>query len=347
MQLVEEDRVGLAEDLEPLGGHLAQAADGQAGAGERVPPDQGVGQAELDAQPADLVLEQVAQGLDQLEAELLGQAADVVVDLDRRRRAVGLAAALDHVGVERPLGQEMGAGDRAGLVAEDVDERVADPPPLLLGVDHAAQGLEEPLARRRPPAARRCVREPNASATATRSPARSSPVSTKTQTTRGPSALRQERRADGRIDAAGEPADDPVGRARPGWAISLERSLDERPHRPVPRVLADPVEEVAQDQRAIRRVRDLGVELEPVERQRPVPDRGDRAGRGRGQRDEVRRRRPGPDRRGSSRRSSRAGTSWKSGSVGIEDPALGPAELPRAGTALTLPPSASHASCIP
>ena len=80
LELVEEDRVGLAEDLEPRRGHLAQAADGQAGAGERVPPDERVGQAELQAEPADLVLEQVAERLDQLEAELLGQAADVVVD---------------------------------------------------------------------------------------------------------------------------------------------------------------------------------------------------------------------------------------------------------------------------
>ena len=62
------------------GGDLAQAADGQAGAGERVPPDQRVGQAELEAEAADLVLEQVAERLDQLEAELFGQAADVVVD---------------------------------------------------------------------------------------------------------------------------------------------------------------------------------------------------------------------------------------------------------------------------
>ena len=79
-QLFEEDGVGLAEDLEPLGGDLAQAADGQAGAGERVPPDQALGQAQLQAQPADLVLEQVAERLDQLEAQLGGQAADVVVD---------------------------------------------------------------------------------------------------------------------------------------------------------------------------------------------------------------------------------------------------------------------------
>ena len=68
-ELVEDDRVGLAERVEPLAGDLAEAADGQAGAGERVPPDDLLRQAQLQAEPADFVLEQVAERLDQLEAE--------------------------------------------------------------------------------------------------------------------------------------------------------------------------------------------------------------------------------------------------------------------------------------
>ena len=55
-----------------------------------MPPDDVLGQAELQPQPADFVLEQIAQRLDQLEAQLLGQAADVVVQLDRGGRAVRL-----------------------------------------------------------------------------------------------------------------------------------------------------------------------------------------------------------------------------------------------------------------
>ena len=54
----------------------------QARAGEGVTPDDVLGQAQVLADHADLVLEEVAQGLDQLEAELGGQAADVVVELD-------------------------------------------------------------------------------------------------------------------------------------------------------------------------------------------------------------------------------------------------------------------------
>ena len=74
------------------------------GAGERVAPDDLGGQAELLADEAHLVLEQRAQRLDQLELEVVGQPADVVVRLD-----VGGArspAGLDDVGIERALDQE-------------------------------------------------------------------------------------------------------------------------------------------------------------------------------------------------------------------------------------------------
>ena len=62
------------------------------------------GQPELGADRAHLVLEQRPQRLDELELEVVGQPADVVVGLDRRR--AGAAAGLDHVGVERALDEE-------------------------------------------------------------------------------------------------------------------------------------------------------------------------------------------------------------------------------------------------
>ena len=74
------------------------------GPGERLAPDQALGQPELGADRAHLVLEQRAQRLDELELEVVGQAADVVVGLDRRR--AGAAAGLDHVGVQRALHEE-------------------------------------------------------------------------------------------------------------------------------------------------------------------------------------------------------------------------------------------------
>ncbi len=67
----------------------------------------------------------------------------------------------------------------------------------------------------------------------------------------------------------------------------LERSFDESPHRPGAGVAADPIEEIAQDRRAIGRVRHLGVKLETINRQPVMAGRGDRARRGGGQRDEI------------------------------------------------------------
>ena len=92
------------------------------GPGERVAADEGVGQAELAAELAHLVLEQFAQRLDQLHVHPLGQAADIVVALDRHRRPAGEADAFDHVGIERALRQEVGAADLLRFVVEHVDE---------------------------------------------------------------------------------------------------------------------------------------------------------------------------------------------------------------------------------
>ena len=64
---------------------LAGDADREARAGERMAADDRLGQAELAAERADLVLEQLAQRLDQLHVHPLGQAADIVVALDRTR----------------------------------------------------------------------------------------------------------------------------------------------------------------------------------------------------------------------------------------------------------------------
>ena len=124
-------------------------ADRQAGAGEGLAPDQPLGQAELGADRAHLVLEQRPQRLDELELQVVGQAADVVVGLDRRRARA--AAGLDHVRVERALHEEARAssprvaraGELGGLLLEHADELGADRLALGLGLGDAAQLLEE------------------------------------------------------------------------------------------------------------------------------------------------------------------------------------------------------------
>ena len=94
---LEIDRVRLAQYVAALLGHFARNTDGEAGAGEWMAAHKGVRQAELTAQVADLVLEQFAQGLDQLHVHALRQAADIMVGFDRDRGAAGERNRLNHV----------------------------------------------------------------------------------------------------------------------------------------------------------------------------------------------------------------------------------------------------------
>ena len=66
VDLLANDRVGMLQDRDPLGRDLADDPHRQTRARERLAPDDLVGQAELVAEPAHLVLEQAAQRLDEL-----------------------------------------------------------------------------------------------------------------------------------------------------------------------------------------------------------------------------------------------------------------------------------------
>src|SRR3546814_12691349 len=94
-------------------GHLTRNTDGEAGAGERVPSDKGFRKAEFPAKLAHLVLEQFAQRLHQRHLHPLRQAADIVMALDRHRRAAGEAHAFDNIRIERALREEIGPPEPA------------------------------------------------------------------------------------------------------------------------------------------------------------------------------------------------------------------------------------------
>ena len=102
-QLFDEDGVGAAQEICILLADLTQNANTEAGAGKGVPVDHVEGQAQLHAELAHLILEQLAQRLHQLHVHAL--AAHVVVGLDHMGLPGLGARGLDHVRVDRSLGQ--------------------------------------------------------------------------------------------------------------------------------------------------------------------------------------------------------------------------------------------------
>ena len=141
---IPENPVGLLEDFHLLCGDLTDDAHAQTGTGEGLPPDQLMGNAQLLAYPADLVLKQAGQRFDDVqELHILGHFDLVVVGLD----LIGVAlAGLDAVGVDGTLGKEgVLTALAANLVPEHLIELGADDFPLLLRVYHAFQALQEML----------------------------------------------------------------------------------------------------------------------------------------------------------------------------------------------------------
>ena len=139
-ELLAEDGVGLTHGGETVAGDRADAPDAEAGAGERLTPHHAVRQTERLADLTDLVLEEVLHRLNKLKAELFGQTADVVVGLDA-------LVALDDVGVDRALAEEVDALELGGLFFKDVDELLADDLALALGLRNARELIEEAVGR--------------------------------------------------------------------------------------------------------------------------------------------------------------------------------------------------------
>jgi hypothetical protein len=83
--------------------------------------------------------------LDQLHVHPLGQAADIMMALDRHRRPAGEADAFDHVGIERALGKEVGAAELLRFLLEHGNELAADELALGFGVGDPGEPGEEAL----------------------------------------------------------------------------------------------------------------------------------------------------------------------------------------------------------
>ena len=110
-------------------------------------PDDGFGQAEDFADSAHFIFEKIAEGFDEVEAELFGEAADVVVQFDIGGCAGVAVAGFDDVGIEGALGEKLRALDGLGFALEGFDEFAADYFALLLGVGDAAEIAQEIFSR--------------------------------------------------------------------------------------------------------------------------------------------------------------------------------------------------------
>ena len=133
-----EDVVGLTKDVQLFFGDVAQAADGEAGAGERVTADDVFRQAEQTAEGADFIFKQVAERLEQVHVHVLRQTADVVVALDDVGAFAG--PAFDNVRVQGALQEPAGAFDFPRLLFKNPDEGFADDFALPLRLDDAGEG---------------------------------------------------------------------------------------------------------------------------------------------------------------------------------------------------------------
>jgi len=100
--------------------------------------DELLGQAEHTAQRPHFVFEQFAQRLHQLHLHSFLQSADIVVRFDCHRRTFERDR-LDHVRIERALGQEFDLTDFLSFFFKDINKSRPDDLALLLRICHPGQ----------------------------------------------------------------------------------------------------------------------------------------------------------------------------------------------------------------
>ena len=292
-QLFDEDGVGFAQQVGVFLFHLAEDAHAQTGAGEGVAIDHFGRQAESHAQFAHFVLEEVAQRFEQFEAELFGQAADVVVALDGDGLLAFAAPGFDHVRVNGALCEKGGA-----LVAtvaslqlgsfglEDLDEFAADDLALVLGVAHAGELAQKLLAGIDMNDVGVQLAGEHLDNHLAFILAQQAMVDENAGELIANGAM-DERRGDRGIDTAGQAEDDFL--AAHLFADAGDGLVDVVAHDPIRLRAANVEHKAIEDGPALHGVRDFGVELHAVEAARFVGHAGNRAGRGAGHELEARR----------------------------------------------------------
>ena len=131
------DGVGFLDEFYLFRRDLTDDTDAQPRPGERLALNKAFGNAELAADFADFVLKKKPEWLDDfLEIDMIRQAADVVVRLDDGGFA---QAALDDVGINSALDEEIDLADLFRFSFKDADKFFANDFTLLLGIDNAFQ----------------------------------------------------------------------------------------------------------------------------------------------------------------------------------------------------------------
>mgnify|MGYP000505950546 CR=1 FL=1 len=136
-QLVDEDRIRLAQQLGVFGLDGAQDAHTEARPRKRMAIDHIVRQPELDPELANLVLEQFAQRFYKVKLHNLRQAADIMMRFDRSLTAK--TDRLDNIRIQRPLCQELDITYSRRFGFENINKRCPDRLALLLGIIDAVE----------------------------------------------------------------------------------------------------------------------------------------------------------------------------------------------------------------
>ena len=144
LNLAHEDVVRFSQDIEALSCHLPENADRKARARKRLAEQELVVEAKLTAELTHFVLEELAQRLHELELQMLGKSAHIVMALDDVGRSFDRDA-LDDVRIEGPLHEETGIGDRGRFFGEDIDELASDDLAFLLRIDDPVELSEETI----------------------------------------------------------------------------------------------------------------------------------------------------------------------------------------------------------
>ena len=134
--------VGLRQQLGVFALHFAEDAHAQARARERMAIHHLARQAELDAEAAHFVLEQLAQRLDQAELHVSGRPPTLWWLLMTCALPVLLPADSITSGIDRALRQPLRIGELVRLLVEDLDEQVADDLALGFRIADAFERVE-------------------------------------------------------------------------------------------------------------------------------------------------------------------------------------------------------------